>query len=115
MVPTLSHHEINACHDAVLSVLDRRQEQLKALRAGNEEVLSDLDHEGAVRCDDADCNLEFAIASPNLERAIDRLETLAARLTEILRYCEKCGAADGTVGPVFPDTLWLCDVCDERV
>jgi hypothetical protein len=114
MVPTLSHHEINQCHDAVLHVLDTRKEQLESLHAGNEEVLSDLDHEGVVRCDDQDCNVEFAIAIPNLERVIDRLETLDARLTEILRHCERCGAADDTVGPIFPDTLWLCDTCDER-
>lgn len=115
MPPKLTHHEINSCRDTVLYVLDARRTQLEALRAGDEEVLSALDHKGDVRCDDEDCNLEFAIAIPNLERAIERLQTLDARLAEILRHCERCGAADDTVGPIFPDTLWLCDTCDERV
>jgi hypothetical protein len=114
MPPKLTHHEINSCLDAVLSVLDRRKAQLGALRAGNKEVLAALDAEGEVPCEDEDYNVDPAIAVDSLSKAISRLETLHGRLAEILTYCEKCGTKDETVGPVYPDTLWQCDDCRER-
>jgi hypothetical protein len=105
--PKLTHHEINNCHDTVLSVLEHRRAQLDALRTGDEKGLSDLDQGGDVCCEDEDGNPEFAIAIENLSQAIIRLENLDARLTEILRYyCD--------VGPVYPDRLWQCDACRER-
>lgn len=78
--PKLTHHEINNCHDAVFSVLEHRRAQLDALRTGDERVLSDLDQGGDVCCEDEDRNLDFA-------------------LTEILRYCERCGTRDDTRRP----------------
>jgi hypothetical protein len=110
----LTHHEINACRDAVLNVLDRRKTQLEALKSRDDEVLNDLYQENDVPCEDDAGNADFTIAIENLYWAMDRLDNLEARLAEILQYCERCGARDDTVSPVYPSTVWLCDVCDER-
>ena len=113
MPPKLTHHEINHCREAVSNLLDWRRTQLRALEAGDEAVLSDLYRENVVPCEDEAGDASLAIAIENLPQVIDRLQTLAARLAEILTYCERCGAHDGTVGPVYPDTRWLCGDCHE--
>jgi hypothetical protein len=92
----LTHHEINNCRDAVSFLLAHRLTQLAVLKSWDRELESE--GESVVENDE-----------------ISRLERLDKRLTEILTYCERCGTRDGTVAPVYPDLIWLCDVCDERV
>ncbi len=77
-------------------------------------VLLEIDLEGIVSGRDRDGNLNRDVAEDNLEQAIDWLGALALRLDAILDYCERSEVKDDTVGPVYPDLIWLCDACRER-